>query len=85
MKKDWNIYGQKVSISGFDDNYFKGIGLYRDQDEAYCRLIDLYTSPTSTILDVGANIGKTVIMAATAKPGAPASLHSSQAQRILQS
>lgn len=68
--KEWDIFGRKVVVSGFDDAYLKGIGLYHRNDEAYCHLLRSLTPPSSTILDVGANIGKTVIQAACAQPGA---------------
>lgn len=67
MLKAWEFNQRLFKIHGHDDRYFHGLDKYTDYN--YGRFLEAYIkNDGSTVLDVGANIGVTSIIAATALP-----------------
>lgn len=62
--KIWKTPSKAFDITGFDDGYFHG--LCDEWEKRYYYLLKKYVPSSSTILDVGANIGITALAASSA-------------------
>lgn len=70
MLRAWEFNHRLFKIHGHDDDYFHGLDKFTDYN--YGRFIERYTADHGeTVLDVGANIGITSIIANSIRPNSP--------------